>query len=233
MEYRAAAASCHPLLVSTHAALLPPGTSFRGVCPPVHPAIVPLRTPQYPQSLADPPPVHRDWRGSIGKRNPARPCDTPCRTVNRIDSQAIPSLWLVTPSVVSEHSLEVPGSLIQSPSSRSTSCVRLELGPLSSADITRPPRSYRPVRHPQQPGLALAGNRLNGIAIHRQGLPVLRRSLCARVPPSIPRRNGEVHSSFASPVIAAFPESWVRSASASFIFEACPTFTPRFSPPPP
>src|ERR1017187_255440 len=140
MEYRAAAASCHPLLVSTHAARLPPGTSFRGVCPPVHPAIVPLRTPQYPQSLADPPPVHRDWRGSIGKRNPARPCDTPCRTVNRIDSQAIPSLWLVTPSVVSEHSLEVPGSLIQSPSSRSTSCVRLELGPLSSADITRPPR---------------------------------------------------------------------------------------------
>jgi hypothetical protein len=34
-----------------------------------------------------------------------------------------------------------------------TSCVDLELGPLSSTGITRLHRSYGPVRHPHRPGL--------------------------------------------------------------------------------
>jgi hypothetical protein len=42
---------------------------------------------------------------------------------------------------------------------------------------------------------------------------VLRRSLCTRVPPSLPRRNDRLHPPLASPAIPAFP--WFLSGSAS------------------
>src|SRR6516225_7173636 len=37
------------------------------------------------------------------------------------------------------------------------SCVCLELRPLPSTGITRPPQYYEPLRHPSAPGLSLAG----------------------------------------------------------------------------
>jgi hypothetical protein len=42
---------------------------------------------------------------------------------------------------------------------------------------------------------------------------VLRRSLCTRVPPSLPRRNDRLHPPLASPAMPAFP--WFLSGSAS------------------
>jgi hypothetical protein len=76
-ESRAGEASCHPPSVSTHAVLLPLDTSFRGVCPPVHPAIALARTPQCLQNLGHPPPGRRDLRDNIGRHIPRYPCDTP------------------------------------------------------------------------------------------------------------------------------------------------------------
>jgi hypothetical protein len=66
------------------------------------------------------------------------------------------------------------------PISRSltTSCVCLELRPLSSLGVTRLQRYYKPLRHPTAPGLSLTGVRLviPDLAV---GLPVLRAlSLC-------------------------------------------------------
>ena len=91
------------------------------------------------------------------RRTPARPCDTACRTEGRTDSSAHPSLSPVTPSAASERFPEVPGPqpnlLVLCHFLR---C--LEPGPLSSAGITRLHRSYGPLRHPEQPGLSLAGS---------------------------------------------------------------------------
>src|SRR6516225_7820187 len=77
---------------------------------------------------------------------------------------------------VSEHSSELLGCPISR--SLTTSCVGLELRPLSSAGITRLLRYYGPLRHPSAPGLSLTGVRLI-IPDHAVGLPVLRAlSLC-------------------------------------------------------
>lgn len=53
--------------------------------------------PRCPQSPDRPPPVRPCWLYNTGRRTPVHPCDTACRTANRSDSQAIPSLWPVTP----------------------------------------------------------------------------------------------------------------------------------------
>ena len=65
--------------------------------------------------------------------------------------------------------------LLGCPISRSltASCVGLELRPLPSPSITRLHRYYEPLRHPNAPGLSLAGVRLI-IADRAVGLPVLR-----------------------------------------------------------
>src|SRR4029450_1999168 len=86
------------------------------------------------------------------------------------------SLSRETPSAVSEHSSELLGCPISR--SLTTSCVSLELRPLSSTGITRLPRDSEPLRHPRAPGRSLAGFRLV-IPDHALGLPVLRAlSLC-------------------------------------------------------
>ena len=56
-----------------------------------------------------------------------------------------------------------------------TSCVDLEPRPLCSPDVTPDHRSYGPLRHPTQPGLVLAGVRLEVTPLHCVGLPVLRQ----------------------------------------------------------
>src|SRR6266498_398547 len=102
--------TCCPLWESTPVALPRLDTSSCGVCPPVHPATGLPHTPRCPQIPARPPPVHPCWPCSSGRHIPARPCDTVCRREDRTDSQALPSLWPVTPSAASEHSSEVRGS---------------------------------------------------------------------------------------------------------------------------
>jgi hypothetical protein len=47
----------------------------------------------------------------------------------------------------------------------------MQPGPLSSTGITRLPGSYGPLRHPEWPGLSLAGVRLAGHAAQPPGLP--------------------------------------------------------------
>ena len=55
----------------------------------------------------------------------------------------------------------------------------LQPRPLPSTAITRLPRYYGPLRHPERPGLSLAGCRLEVTRLPREGLPVLRPiSLC-------------------------------------------------------
>ncbi|MBN6743124.1 hypothetical protein JKG47_22115 [Acidithiobacillus sp. MC6.1] len=54
-----------------------------------------------------------------------------------------------------------------------TCCVDPELRPLPSTGITRLPRYYEPLRHPQAPGLSVTGVRLV-VPDHAKGLPVLR-----------------------------------------------------------
>src|ERR1019366_428115 len=106
-EYRAGAASCRPPLVSIHVVLPLPDTSSCGVCPPVRLAIDPLCTSRCPQSPARPLPVRQHWLDNTGTRTRLRPCDTTCRTKDKTDSQALPSLSPATPPVASEHFLEV------------------------------------------------------------------------------------------------------------------------------
>ena len=75
-------------------------------------------------------------------------------------------------------------------------CCELQL---SSAGITRPRRSYGPVRHPGRPGLALTGFRL-GSRPHRSGLPVLRRISSADMPSPLPRWDRWVGSLVGRPI---------------------------------
>src|SRR6516162_5269631 len=125
-----------------------------------------------------------------GRRSPARPCSSgtghrhapecrrgwSCHTERRTGSRPPPSLSRVTPSAVSEHFSELLGCPISQ--SLTTSCVGLELRPLSSTGITRLQRYYWPLRHPSAPGLSLAGVRLITPG-HASGFPVLRAlSLC-------------------------------------------------------
>ena len=75
----------------------------------------------------------------------------------------------------------------QSPGSRALYNAGLELRSLPSTGITRRPRYCGPVRHPNRPGLSLAGVRLEVTRLHRLGLPVLRWISSANMPSPIPR----------------------------------------------
>src|SRR4029450_3707305 len=122
------------------------------------------------------------------------------------------SLSRETPSAVSEHSSELLGCPISR--SLTTSCVCLELRPLSSTGITRLPRYYEPLRHPRAPGRSLAGFRLV-IPDHALGLPVLRAlSLCTCCRHCPGAATGGP-TSLIRPVVSAFPERVVGSAFAS------------------
>ncbi len=94
--------------------------------------------------------------------------------------------WYAASSGVSEPLVEVRGSR-QSPGSRALCHAGLELRPLPSTGITRRRRYCEPVRHPEPPGLSLAGVRLEVTRLHRSGLPVLRRISSTDMPSPIPR----------------------------------------------
>ena len=74
------------------------------------------------------------------------------------------------------------------------------LRPLSSTGMTPRLQSYRPLRHPDRPGLPLAGFQLPR-ARHRQGFPCCHAYHLPHVPTPIPRRKP------ASALIALFPAS--------------------------
>ena len=99
---------------------------------------------------------------------------------------------------------------------------RLELRPLPSTGITRLLRYYEPVRHPDRPGLSLAGSRLKFSS--PMGLPRVASNLlfhaCRRHYPGGPS------GCFARLVrmTSAFPESQTGRLHVT-VFEACSAFT--------
>ena len=85
---------------------------------------------------------------------------------------------------------------------RVTSCVSLQLRPLSSIGVTRFHRYCEPLRHPKRPGLSLASCQLNPSPL---GLPVLRLIPFAYMPSPIPRQIRRNSFARTLPSSAAFP----------------------------
>lgn len=84
--------------------------------------------------------------------------------------------------------------------------IGFELRPLCSAGITRPPRSYGPVRHPPRPSPIVTDHSLiPTLEITAMGFPCGVDSPCAHMPSPLPRRNLWVQVSLTSPEMAAFP----------------------------
>jgi hypothetical protein len=72
-------------------------------------------TPRPPQSPDHPHPVRPCWSGTEHRHAPGCLPGKSCRTAHRNGSQALPSLSRVTPSAVSEHTLELLGCPISCP----------------------------------------------------------------------------------------------------------------------
>ena len=104
------------------------------------------------------------------------------------------------------------------------SCAALELRPLRSTAITRLPRYYGPLRHPDRPGLPLAGVRF-ARATPPTGLPVLRPSPscmhAAAITPTEPA--GALVARF--PADGSLPRIFRRVGFRMTRFEACSAFT--------
>jgi hypothetical protein len=81
---------------------------------------------------------------------------------------------------------------------------RLEPGPLPSTGVTRLPRYYEPLRHPAEPGLALAGLRLVPMTPPSDGASRVAPVFLLCVLSPLPRRKNQVHVSLASPALSAF-----------------------------
>ena len=100
----------------------------------------------------------------------------------------------------------------------------LEPRPLPSTGITRLPQYYGPLRHPDRPGLSLAGFRLVR-ATPPTGLPVLPPS------PSSMRAAATTPVEPAGARVARFPRGWQPSPNGRRVgfhigcFEACSAFT--------
>ena len=75
------------------------------VLAPVRPTIAPCRMLRCARTSDCLPLPLRHWLCSIRRRMLERPCGTPCHTVRRSESWAIPSLCRATPSATSEHFL--------------------------------------------------------------------------------------------------------------------------------
>ncbi len=116
------------------------------------------------------------------------------------------------PSAASEHFSELIGCPISW--SLTTSCICLELRPLSSTGITPLHQSYGPLRHPKAPGLSLTGVRLV-IPKPRQGASRVACASLVYMLSLLPRRSDWVPSSLSSPVVSAFPDMAVGSACAT------------------
>ena len=138
-------------------------------------------------------------------------------------------MFLVRVTLVSELYPEVRGSRSNLLPPFTTSCVNLQLGPLPPPALHRLQRSYGPVRHPQWPGLTLAGLQL-GSTTHHRGLPVSRYSLYPHVLPSLSRRSVRLPSPLASPDMSAFPTIFAGVDLRITFCGTCSTFTARCGP---
>src|SRR5207344_1047622 len=140
----------------------------------------------------------------------------------RSDNRLPPSLLRETPSAASEHVSELLGCPISK--SLTTSCVCLELRPLSSTGITRLQRYYEPPRHPIAPVLSLTGLRLI-IPDHALGLPVLRTlslcTCCRHYPGAADGRSPRSKS----PLRISLPRNHYRVGLHIVLFEDCSAFT--------
>src|SRR5215467_1600964 len=72
------------------------------VLAPVRPTIAPRHMPRCPRMSGRQLLPLRHWLCSIHMRKSERPCGTPCHTVHRSESWALPSLCRATPSATSE-----------------------------------------------------------------------------------------------------------------------------------
>jgi len=118
------------------------------------------------------------------------------------------------------------------PISRSftTYCVCLELRSLPSTGITRLQRYYEPLRHPEWPGLSLAGVRLAGHAQPPLGASrVASISLCMRAAANTPVEPlGACFAHF--PSDNSLPRCDVGVGFHITLFGACSAFTTRCNP---
>ena|SRR6516162_2647227 len=102
------------------------------------------------------------------------------------------------------------------PRSFVASCVRLQLRPLPSTDITRLHRYYEPLRHPTRPGLSLTSCRLICTAITAGVSRVASGLLCLHAVALTPAGPMElVRSSL--PIVSGLPCVTVRSAPAIIV----------------
>ena len=123
-------------------------TLFSPVGPPFR-----LRVSHHRDHAPSPHPAHRTGRAQL--RHPALGQGSPDR-----DSRKRVGRGLVMASGASE---PLNGVARLAPISRlsAPSAMGLELGSLPSTGVTRLPRYYEPLRHPERPGLDLAGLRLS------------------------------------------------------------------------
>ena len=170
---------------------------------PVPQAIGPLRVARCAPPSRHPPLLPRRYGVPHARRLAICRLATPCRSVNRIEGLAIPSLSHVAPSGVSERFSELlgfrqsPCPCLLVPPSRTEAPSLCRRYPASSVLQASPP--------PRRPRLVLADSRL-ARARHRRGFPCCCCLSLARMPPSIPRRNRSVLVSLASRPLPAFPE---------------------------
>ena len=191
------------------------------VLAPVHPTTAAPRTPRYPRTLVHPRPARPNWSGTGHRQREEYPRGRACRTGHRSDSWAQPSLSRVMPSVVSEPFSELIGCPISW--SLTTSCIRLELRPLSSTGITRLPQYYGPLCHPKAPGLSLTGLRLASLTTPR-GFPCCLRFPGVHAVATTPaQRLDACFAHFPSPI--SLPRSRGRVGLRIVLFEACSAFT--------
>jgi len=105
-----------------------------------------------------------------------------------------------------------------------TSCVCLELRPLPSTGITRLPRYYGPLRHPNASGLSLAGVRLVIPAPRKRASRVACVSLVYMLSP-LPRHSNGGTTLLIHPSCINLPRYGCRVGLCNVLFEACSAFT--------
>jgi hypothetical protein len=158
----------------------------------VRPTIVLLRTLRCPRTFGRLLPLLRHWPCSVRKRKPEHPCGTPCRTVRRSESLAIPSLLRVTLSATSEHWL---GLLDSRQSLRLRRFLRLLPTEAPSLHRRYPVSSVLPAsRHLIRPGLALTRCQLIAAAITAEASRVSFGPLCLHAVTTTPAVTDRIDS---------------------------------------
>ena len=125
------------------------------------------------------------------------------------------------PSAVSEPFSELIGCPISW--SLTTSCIRLELRPLSSTGITRLPQYYGPLRHPRRPACPSRASGWPSLTTPK-GFPCCLRFPGVHAVATTPaQRLGACFAHFPSPI--SLPRSRGRVGLRIVLFEACSAFT--------